>query len=74
MILYDKLKNKKMEKNLFVDPLFDELELLSMEFPGIPSKKNTSVIDQFEKELKEMSVRQVIIKRDNSSYYDSYYR
>lgn len=48
------------------DPLFDDLNRLVKEFPGIPSKETTSssATDQFEKELSRLSERQVVIPRN----------
>ena len=61
------------------NPWFDELELLAQEFPGVPFPRRRKKIspsdakNQFEKQLNQVSVRQVVIQRNESSFDDSYY-
>ena len=57
------------------NPLFDELESLAIEFPGNPKDEKTCILErqtQFEKQLSELSVRQVSIPRNNS-FSDEFY-
>lgn len=66
---------KKSKNQTSGNPLFDELEFLSGEFVGVPVEEKTSstAIDQFEKQLGDLSVRQVEIKRGNDSSDYSYF-
>jgi len=56
------------------DPFFDELEYLAIEFPGTPTTetRSSSAINQFEKQLSEMSVRQVSFPR-NDGFSDEFF-
>ena len=52
------------------DPWFDELELLAKEFPANSlEEKISSTTDQFEQEMRQLSVQGVSIPRDESYFF-----
>lgn len=57
------------------DPEFDELEKLAKEFPKTSTENTTShpEIDQFERQLNQLSMRQVVAPKNNSDYHDDFF-